>query len=230
MSSLARGAMGRVDWSATRRLRWRLVLREIRKGLAAGTQSNTHLLKSYKCTKDYWTDALLEPMSAYDFADLLAVYCASEGAMSDHRPVPVVRQHVFDALREAANAAAPWIICARPKRIEVEQSWDATEMINIRVVPREAAEWLFQNAKARSLLPDSLCQYLLSARSPCTSVHMLPVVMTAELFAFMARPEIATLTRPAQWRAACEHFKPRWVPRARFKRVAAKNPRPSGRR
>lgn len=212
------------------RLRWRLALRALRENLTTRAQGEAGIRPAYRHFNDFWADALREPISAYDFSDLLAVLRASTERIRSERPqLFVLRQQVFDALQEAARVAVPWFIGEKPPLIDSQREEDvAAQMMKVRLVPWETAVWLLHNPKTASLLPDSLCRYL-SSTVRSTWARTFPVVTISELSAFMTQPQIRTLKRHQQWEAVREHFQPRWVPRHQFRRAAAVEPRPAGR-
>lgn len=218
-------ALARVD----NRLRWRLALRALRDNLTTLTPGEAGFRPAYPHVKDFWADALREPISAYDFSDLLAVFrTCTERMRSERARLFVLRQQVFDALQEAASVAVPWFIGDKPLTGRPRKEDVAAEMMKVHLVPREAALWLLLNPKTNSLLPDSLCRYL-SSTIRSASARPFPVVTMSELSAFMMQPQIRALKRAQQWQAVREHFQPRWVPRRQFQKAAAAEPRPAGR-
>jgi hypothetical protein len=209
-------------------LRWRLELRRRRKSLES-TPVDAPARSYYRDSNHFWTDALRDPISAYDFADVLAVNVAFAKPAGTGPRLPALRREIFAALQEAADERLPWFINQGDPpiggQIDVEANCDITFL-----APLEAAVWLRQRPGMGTLIPESLRVYLTTAaRSISTPAENSSIVGMAELSAYMRRPEIMPLTRPEQWRIAQEHFRPRWILRDSFRRVAAMNPRSAGR-
>src|SRR5579859_1925991 len=140
MSKRARGSKKTGNRSFTAKpgsfLRWRLALRALRKNLTSPTQKSP-IWSSYRDSNHFWSDALREPISAYDFADLLAVHRAYAAGISSLHDITSFRQQVFGAFREGAVAVLPWFIgeSPLPMHSSAECSWDVTHMISARLVP-----------------------------------------------------------------------------------------------
>jgi hypothetical protein len=226
-----KGKLNRVfSFRSNEPFRWRLELRQRRMSLES-TPVEPPARSYYRNSNHFWTDALRNSMSAYDFADVLAVHLAMTEPPGGGPRLTGLRQQIFAALQEAANEGVAWFIDERgtPIRGQVgsETDCDATYMTASLLVPVEAAAWLRQRPETASLIPECLHEYL--TRSGRAAAQHSGIVGMHELEAYMSQPEIMSRTRPEQWRIVREHFQPRWVLRDYFRRAAAMNPRSAGR-
>jgi hypothetical protein len=117
--------------------------------------------------RDYWDAWLFEPLSVYQFADLLVVHrAAAEGAPMlnlNGMMVPALdgyQRQIFEALRAAATSGERWFMKLGEPGINVQPPVSALSVIAARVgegptfalSPRAALQWLARNPNARHLV------------------------------------------------------------------------------
>jgi hypothetical protein len=127
----------------------------------------------------YWELWLFEPLSVYQFADLLAVHRgAIEGAprllILPGMSMPVLdsyQQQIIDRLRAAAGANEPWFIGDTSSL--ATWTWFELRSSALAVRPREAVAWLLRNPNARHLVPTTLAEMLEQPLWFAPSHHLL---------------------------------------------------------
>jgi hypothetical protein len=122
----------------------------------------------------YWELWLFEPLPIYQFAELLALDNAAANGVA---VLGGYLFQIFERLRAAAEAGETWFIGDTSPLITEPWSSLALQDSALRVRPREAIAWMYQNPNARHLVPatpaeivESLAeQAILPPASPASS-------------------------------------------------------------
>jgi hypothetical protein len=163
--------------------------------LASGTRTEGEIFERAcgdRQGREYWGTQLSEPIRVYSLAHTLAVHVA-EGA----EQLNIVRILILRSFRDAAAAGERWFIGdTRPLLAVENDQTDFANLIELKVHPRAAVEWLLSKPKRKHLVPDSLRTFLQLGGVPVAARVPLTEREAERFVARFINDEIAAGRRP----------------------------------